>query len=57
MRIGNSTANIFRNILILGSFYDMEVDMDNFNIIDRIHTFFNEVYGENYPIDEIMLNV
>lgn len=31
--------------------------MDNFNTIDRIHTFFKEVYGENYPIDEIMQNV
>lgn len=31
--------------------------MDNFNTIDRLHTFFTEVYGENYPIDEIMQNV
>lgn len=31
--------------------------MDNFNTIDRLHTFFTEVYGENYPIAEIMQNV
>lgn len=57
VKIGSTIRNIFKNILILGSFYDMEVDMDNFNTIDRLHTFFTEIYGENYPIYDIMTNV
>lgn len=57
VRIGRTIPNIFNNILILGSFYDMEVEMDNFNTINVLHTFFTEVYGENYPIDAIMQNV
>lgn len=57
VKIGSNIESIYQNILNLGSFYDLEVDMDNFNIIERIHNFFTIIYGENYPISNIMNNV
>ncbi|XP_059619329.1 sodium channel protein Nach-like [Phlebotomus argentipes] len=57
VKVSNSYEGVYNHLLHLGSFYTLNIDQDNFYLFDRLHSFFMELYGNPYPIQEIIANL
>lgn len=57
MHIGRNVTEVSKNLLVLGKFYDLRMDDEDFYIFDRVHSALKVVYNGVYPITDILANV
>lgn len=53
-KAGRNIAQIYKNLLLLGTVFDWHSDEYMFYEIDNLHSFFVELYGTNYSLNAIL---
>ncbi|GAB0095237.1 hypothetical protein DMENIID0001_105930 [Sergentomyia squamirostris] len=56
-KIAKTFDGVYDSLLQLGSFYTLNDDQDDFYFFDKLHSFFMELYGNPYPLQEIIANL
>lgn len=52
--VRNTVSDIMEELMFFGGFYNMEIELNDFYVIDQLHNVLQDMYNGTYDVDAIM---
>lgn len=52
--VRNTVEDIQDELMFLGSFYNMEIELNDFYVVDQLHNILEDMYNGSYNIEKLM---